>query len=75
MSTNQITIPNVADDAAISKEIKVFLAALNSGGGDPMSQCHLLTQDKFWLAHKNLLKLIIPEFRNLKKQSNRTDLL
>lgn len=36
MSTNQITIPNVADDAAISKEIKVFLAALNSGGGDPI---------------------------------------
>lgn len=36
MSTNQITIPNVADDAAISREIKVFLAALNSGGGDPI---------------------------------------
>jgi len=36
MSTNQISIPNVADDAAISREIKVFLAALNSGGGDPI---------------------------------------
>jgi acetyl esterase/lipase len=36
MSTNQITIPNVADDAAISRETKVFLAALNSGGGDPI---------------------------------------
>ncbi|WKL48659.1 alpha/beta hydrolase [Flavobacterium pectinovorum] len=36
MSTNQITISNVADDAAISREIKVFLAALNSGGGDPI---------------------------------------
>ena len=36
MSTNQISIPNVADDAAISREIKVFLAALNSGSGDPI---------------------------------------
>jgi len=32
MSANQITIPNVADDIAISKETKTFLAALNSGG-------------------------------------------
>lgn len=33
---NQITIPAVADDFAISQETKKFLAALNSGGGSPI---------------------------------------
>ena len=31
MNTNQSTVP-VADDVAISREVKAFLKALNSGG-------------------------------------------
>lgn len=35
-SSNENQIPNFSEDTAISKEIKKFLTALNSGGGEPL---------------------------------------
>lgn len=35
-SSNKNQIPNFSEDIAISKEIKKFLTALNSGGGEPL---------------------------------------